>query len=97
MRFVFLCTPCCHFLFSCSATRLLHLVQERNVHATVELAARRSGVFNMTFLQNGSDKRQQSALIKAVGSWFESRWCAGALKAEDELWYWKEFTIPCSP
>ena len=40
--FVFLCTPFRHFQFSCSATRLLHLTQVHNVHATVELAARQS-------------------------------------------------------
>ena len=40
----------------------------------------RSGVFNATFLQNGSDKRQQSGRIKAVGCWFESGPCVGAFK-----------------
>ena len=38
--FVLLCTVFCHFLFECSATRLLHLAQAQNLHATVELAAR---------------------------------------------------------
>ena len=78
-RFVFLCTFH-HFLFSCSATHLLHLVQAQNVHTTVELAARRSGVFNATLLLNGSDKRQQSGWIKTVDCWFESEWCMGAFR-----------------
>ena len=47
----------CHFLFSCSATRLLHLAQAQNIHATVEPAARRSGVFNANFLLNRSDNK----------------------------------------
>ena len=63
-----------------SATCLLHLAQVQNVHASVELAARRSGVFNASFLPNGSDKRQQSGWIKAVGWWFESGWCVGAFR-----------------
>ena len=63
-----------------STTRLLHLVQAQNVHATVELAACQSGVFNATFLLNGSDERQQSGRIKAVGCWFESGRCVGAFK-----------------
>ena len=67
-----------HFLFSCSATSLLHLAQAQKVHATVKLAGGRSGVFNATFLLNGSDKRQQSGWIKAVGCWFESGRCVGA-------------------
>ena len=71
-----------HFLFSCSVTRLLRLMQTRNVHATVEYAERRSGVFNATFLPNGSDQRQQSCRIKAVGWWFESGRCVGALKVK---------------
>ena len=61
------------FMFWITGTRLvppagdlLHLTQAQNVHATVELAARRSGVFNATFLPNGSDKRQRSGRIKAV-------------------------------
>ena len=48
-------------------TRLLHLAQAQNVHATVELTALRSVVFSATSLPNGSDKRQQSGRIKAVG------------------------------
>ena len=32
-------------------------------------------VFNATFLPNGSDERQQSGWIKAVGCWFESGRC----------------------
>ena len=40
VHFAFLCTPFRHFLFSCSVTRLLHLVQAQNVNAAVELAAR---------------------------------------------------------
>ena len=75
-----LCTLFHHFLFSCSATRLLHLAQAQNVHATVELAARWSGVCNATFLTNGSNKRQQSGWMKAVGCWFQSGWCVGAFK-----------------
>ena len=41
----------------------------QNVQTTVELAARRSGVFNAAFLPNGSDERQQSGRIRqlAVG------------------------------
>ena len=35
--------------------------------ATVELTALRSVVFSATFLPNGSDKRQQSGRMKAVG------------------------------
>ena len=42
-------------------------MQAQNVHATVELAARQSGVFNATHLPNVSDKRQHSGRIKAVG------------------------------
>ena len=38
--------------------------------------------FNANFLPNGSDKRQQSGWIKAVGCWFESGWCAGALRGQ---------------
>ena len=57
VHFVFLCTPFHHLLVSCSATSLLHLTQAQNVHTTVELAACRSGVFNATFVLNGSDKR----------------------------------------
>ena len=38
----------------------------------------RSGVFNATFLPNGSDERQWSGWIKAVGCWFESGRCVGA-------------------
>ena len=63
-----------------SATRLLHFMQAQNIHATVELAARHSGVFSAAFLLNGSDKGQQSGRIKAAGCWFESGWCVGALK-----------------
>ena len=74
MPFVFLCTPFHHFLFSCSATRLLYLAQSQNVCITVVLAARRIGVINATFLPNGSDNRQHSGQIKAVGCWFESGW-----------------------
>ena len=77
--FVFRYTLFHHFLFSCSATHLLHLAQAQNIHTTVELAARRSGVFNATFLPNGSDKRQQSGRIKAAGCWFQSGRCVGAL------------------
>ena len=58
----------------------MHLVQAQNVHATVELAACRSGRFNTTFLPNRSDKRQRSGQIKAVGCWFESGHCVGALR-----------------
>ena len=68
-----------HVVVQCSATRLLHLAQAQNVHATVELAARRSGVFNATFLPNGSDKRQRSGRIKAVGCCFKSGWCQGRI------------------
>ena len=53
------------FLYT-HATRLLHPMQALNIHATVELAARRSGVFSAIFLLNGSDMRQQSGQIKAV-------------------------------
>ena len=53
-------------------------MQAQNVHATVELAARRSSVFGATFLPNGSDKRQRSGRIKAVGCWLESGRYAGA-------------------
>ena len=47
-------------------------------HATVEPAACQSGVFTATFLPNGSDKRQQSGRIKAVGCWFQCGQCVGA-------------------
>ena len=66
-----------NFLFSCSAIRLLQQVQY--IHATVELAARWSNVFNANFLPNGSDRRQQIGRIKAVCCWFESGQCVGAL------------------
>ena len=56
----------------------MHLTQVQNVHATVELAARRSVVFNAAFQLNGSDERQQSGLIKAVGCRLESGRCVGA-------------------
>ena len=62
-----------------SGTCLLHLVQVQNVHATVELAACRSGMFNATFLPSRSDKRQQSGWIKAVGCWLESGGACGGL------------------
>ena len=45
-------------IFNTRATSLLHLEQEQDVHATVELAAHRSSVFNATFLPNRSDERQ---------------------------------------
>ena len=54
------CKNLLSIVFNTRATRLLHLAQAQNVHATVELAARQSGVFNATFLLNGSDNRQQS-------------------------------------
>ena len=69
----------CLFLYS-SVTRLLHLAQAQNVDSTVELAARQNVVFNATFLPNGSDKRQQSGGIKAVGCWFESGRRVGAIR-----------------
>ena len=34
-------------------------------------------MFNATFLLNGSDERQQSGWINAVGCWFESGQCGG--------------------
>ena len=45
-------------------------MQVQIVGATVELAARRSGVFSATFLHNGLDERQRSGQIRqlAVGS-----------------------------
>ena len=73
------CFPVLEYWHETSATRLLHLAQVQNVYATVELAARRSGVFNATFLPNGSDERQQSGWIKAVGCWFVSGPCVGSL------------------
>ena len=75
MRFVFL-----YALFSCSATCLLHLAPAQNIYTTVELAAHRNCVFSATFLPNRSDKMQESGRIKAVGCWFESGWCVGALR-----------------
>ena len=57
-----------------------YLVQAQNVHATIELAASRSGMFNATCLPNGSDKRQQSGQVKAVGWWFEAGRRVGALR-----------------
>ena len=69
LRSVISCFHGLEYLHETSATHLLHLVQAQNVHATVELAARRSGAFNATFLPNGSDERQQSGRIKAVGCW----------------------------
>ena len=75
--------PVLEYWHETSATRshgdLWHRAQGQNVHTTVDLAARRSGVFNATFLPNGSDKSQQRGRIKAVGCWFESGWCVGAL------------------
>ena len=70
-------TVCTLFFYS-PAVGLLHVAQAQNVHTAVELAAR--GVINATFLPNGSDKRQRSGRIKAVGRWFESRRCVGAFK-----------------
>ena len=35
VRFVFLCTPFCHFLFSSGATRLLHFMQVQNIHTYI--------------------------------------------------------------
>ena len=82
---VFQCTLFCHFLFSCSATCLLHLAQAQNIHATVELAACRSGVFNATFLPNGLDERQQSGRIKAVGCWLSLGGVMGAFRIRSSL------------
>ena len=39
-------------------------------------------MFNATFLPNGSDKRQRSGRIKAVGCWFESGQCVGPFKVD---------------
>ena len=36
--------------------------------------------FNATFLLNGSDERQRSGRIKAVGCWFEAGRCEGPLR-----------------
>ena len=62
----------------------MHLTQAQNVHTSVELAARRSGVFDATFLPNRSDERQCRVWIKAVGSWFESGPCVGALSCIED-------------
>ena len=56
-------------VFNTRATDLLHLAQVQNIHTTVELAARRRGVFNATFLPNGSDERQQSGRIRQLDVW----------------------------
>ena len=81
VRFVFLCTPFRHFhvleyWHESSATHcqggLLNLTQVQSVHTIVELAAQLSGIFNAIFLANGSDERQRSDRIQAVGCWFES-------------------------
>ena len=47
---------------------------------TVELAACWNGVFNATFLLNGSDNRQQNGQIKAVGCWIMSGRCVRAFR-----------------
>ena len=57
---------------------LPNLAQVQNVHTTVWFAAVEV-VFNATLLPNGSDERQQSDWTKAVGCWFESGRCVGAL------------------
>ena len=45
-------------------------------------------MFNATSLPNGSDERQQSGLIKAVGCWFESGQCVwgGLNKTAWQTW-----------
>ena len=58
---------------TCCLGGLLHLVQAQNKRATVELAARRSGVFNAICLPNGSDERQQSGRIRQLDAWVDSR------------------------
>ena len=48
---------------------LLHLVQAQNVHAAVELAARRSVCSMTRFCPNGSDERQQSGRTRQLDVW----------------------------
>ena len=76
-------SPGIFFKHNTIATRLLYLVQAQIVHTTVELSARRSSVFNATFLLNGSYERQQSYRINAVGCWFKSEQCVGAFRAAE--------------
>ena len=57
---------------------LLHLWQAQNAHATVQLAVVFAVCFNATLLPEGSDERQRSGGMKAVGRWFESGRCVWA-------------------
>ena len=70
------------FTFWITDTRLAppDFSQAQNAHATVYLAVVEALCFSATFLQNGSDERQRSGRMKAVGCWFESGWCVGALQ-----------------
>ena len=74
LRSVVSCFHVLEYWHETSATCSLHLAQAQNVHATVEMATRRSGA---TSLPNRSDERQWSGRIKAVGCWFESGRCVG--------------------
>ena len=51
-------------IFNTRATNLLHLMQAQNIHAAVELAARRSVCSMQLFCQTG-----QSGGNRAVGEW----------------------------
>ena len=78
---VFLCTSLRYFVFTCSNTGSLHLAQAQNVHATVELAARRGGVFNAT-----EQARQEATEWSDKGSRLFWAVCGG-LKASDSVDY----------
>ena len=57
------------------------ILRNHRMSTLLELAACQSSIFNATPLPSGSDERQQSGRIKAVGRWFESGRCVGAFNS----------------